>query len=392
MIVIGLMSGTSVDRLDMAVADLRLRGDTVTLRPVGHAERPWPTQLRQRLLRLLPPATTTAAEVCELDTLIGQTLAAAAQAAAVTEVAGGRADLIASHGQTVYHWIDQGQTKGTLLLGQPAWIVQATELPVISDFRARDIAAGGQGAPLASTLDALWLAGSDTDPGPRAALNLGGIANITVVGRPGEPVTAFDTGPANCLLDVTASRLTAGEQGSDLDGRLAAAGTVHADLLRRLLDGEYYRLPPPKSTGRELFSAGYLQQALHGLPDIAGPDLMATLTELTATTVAEACARVDVVEVVASGSGACNPTLLAALRRRLRQPPCPPAPTEDCPPTRKRPTSSRCSAGSAGLRFPASPPAPSDPTSPGCWGDSALATDRYAYQTQTQPRRHALWC
>jgi anhydro-N-acetylmuramic acid kinase len=201
-----------------------------------------------------------------------------------------------------------------LQLGQPAIIAEVTGLPVVSDLRARDVAAGGQGAPLASTLDALWLAGAG---GPRAALNLGGIANITVVGAAGETVLAYDTGPASCLLDIAATRLTGGTQRCDEDGRMALVGQVRNDLLTRLLAEPYYALPPPKSTGRELFNLEYVDRRLDGLPTVAGPDLMATLTELTARTVAGACLRHGVTEVVASGGGVRNPALMAALARAL---------------------------------------------------------------------------
>ncbi len=314
MIVVGLISGTSVDAIDVAAADLAWRGDTIVLRPLGFREHPWPAGLRARLLATLPPARTSAGELCALDVLAGEAFGAAARAA-VRELASGRADLIASHGQTVFHWIEAGQARGTLQIGQPACIVEATGLPVVSDLRARDIAAGGQGAPLASTLDALWLA--DPAGRRRAALNLGGIANITVVGAPGAPILAFDTGPANCLLDAAAARLTGGRQGSDTDGEMARAGQVRADLLARLRSEPYYARPAPKSTGRELFHTGYVEAMLAGLPAADGPDLMATLTELTAMTVADACRAHGVGEVVASGGGVRNPALLAALRRRL---------------------------------------------------------------------------
>ncbi len=145
--------------------------------------------------------------------------------------------LVVSPGQTVFHDVRDGRCYGTLQLGQPAWIAERTGLPVVSDLRARDVAAGGHGAPLASTLDALWLAGSG---GPRAALNLGGIANVSVVGEEGEPVRAWDTGPANCLLDVAAHRVTEGRLNHDVDGRLALAGEVRAELLAVLLEHPHF--------------------------------------------------------------------------------------------------------------------------------------------------------
>jgi anhydro-N-acetylmuramic acid kinase len=216
----------------------------------------------------------------------------------------------------VFHWVHDGVAGGTLQIGQPAWIVEATGLPVVSDVRARDIAAGGQGAPLACTLDVLWLAGPG---GPRAVLNLGGIANVTVV-RDGAALASFDIGPGNCLLDAAATQLTGGALDHDRGGRLAAEGEVRPDALRRLLDDPYYAAPPPKSTGREHFHRDYVAERLgHDAP--TGPDLLATLTELTAETVAQALAPFAPTEVVASGGGVRNPALLAALRRRLEPAP-----------------------------------------------------------------------
>lgn len=306
--ILGLISGTSIDAIDVAVADIFWRDDEIVLRPLRHAELPWPPATRERLIAALPPAEITMAEICALDVLAGEAFAEAAAAYA------GGVELIASHGQTVFHWIEDGRARGTLQIGQPACIVERTGLPVISDIRARDIAAGGQGAPLASTLDALWLA----DPAiRRAALNLGGIANVTIVGAAGAPILAFDTGPANCLMDIEAARITQGVQASDIGGRIARAGKARPDLLDRLLAEPYYARPAPKSTGRELFTTAYLAPFLTGLPEITDADRMATLVELTAATVAEACRAHGVAEVVASGGGVRNPTLMQALGRRL---------------------------------------------------------------------------
>ncbi|MDV7221227.1 anhydro-N-acetylmuramic acid kinase, partial [Streptomyces prunicolor] len=139
--VIGLMSGTSYDAIDAAAADLDLVGDSVVLEPLGMVSVPYDEELREALAAALPPAATTLAEVCRLDTLIGQAFAAAA-VRANAELCDGRAELVASHGQTVYHWVEGGAVRGTLQLGQPAWIAEATGLPVVADFRPRDIAAG----------------------------------------------------------------------------------------------------------------------------------------------------------------------------------------------------------------------------------------------------------
>ncbi|NIH81884.1 anhydro-N-acetylmuramic acid kinase [Amycolatopsis viridis] len=300
--VVGLISGTSVDGIDVAVAELDVTGDEVVLVPLGHSSLPYPDDLRRDLLAALPPAAATVEQVTRLDTRVGQAFAEAA----ATMSAG--ADLVASLGQTVFHWVEDGRARGSLQLGQPAWIAERTGLPVVADLRVRDVAAGGHGAPLASTLDALWL----RDLAPAVALNLGGIANVTVV-RP-DGVLAFDTGPANALLDLAAHDVTGGARSSDLDGAIAARGRVHPELLDRLLAEPYYAAPPPKSTGKELFHAGYLRAATAGL-DVADEDLLATLTELTAVTVARACAGATT--VIASGGGTDNPSLMRALARHL---------------------------------------------------------------------------
>ncbi|WP_116102909.1 anhydro-N-acetylmuramic acid kinase [Amycolatopsis thermalba] len=300
--VVGLISGTSVDGIDVALAELAASGDEVVLVPLGHSSLPYPDDLRRELLAALPPSETTVEQVTRLDTRVGQAFAEAASTLS------GTADLVASLGQTVFHWVENGRARGTLQLGQPAWIAERTGLPVVADLRVRDIAAGGHGAPLASTLDALWL----RDLAPAVALNIGGIANVTVV-RP-DGVAAFDTGPGNRLPDLAAHQVTRGAQNSDLDGAIAARGRIHQELLDRLLAEPYYAAPPPKSTGKELFHAGYLRAATDGL-DVRDEDLLATLTELTAVTIARACAGATT--VIVSGGGADNQSLMRALARNL---------------------------------------------------------------------------
>lgn len=306
--VIGLMSGTSYDAIDAAAADLTIDGDRLLLTPLGLITRGYDEALRDALGAALPPATTTLADVCRLDTRIGQAFAAAA-AEADRELCDGQAELVASHGQTVYHWVEDGQVHGTLQIGQPAWIAERTGLPVVADFRPRDIAAGGQGAPLVSIVDRMWLRGR---PGAPAALNLGGIANITAPDG-----TAFDTGPANALIDAAVRELTRERLAYDLDGAMGARGTVDEGLLTVLLSEPYYARPAPKTTGKELFHLPYLRTALTGYEDLAPEDVVATLTRLTARTVADSVRAVGASEVIASGGGTRNPTLMAFLRAEL---------------------------------------------------------------------------
>ncbi|OLT34255.1 hypothetical protein BJF82_14760 [Kytococcus sp. CUA-901] len=208
-------------------------------------DRAFDDALREEVLAAYPPGQVGMEQVCRLDTRLGQAFADAV-AGLGAELAGGAPDLVASHGQTLFHDVVDGQVAGTLQLGQPAWIAERTVRPVVSDLRVADVAAGGQGAPLASRWDALWLGGRGHTC---AALNLGGIANVTVVGP--QEVLAFDTGPANALVDAVVARQTAGRARYDADGAGAAAGSVDEGLLAVLLADDYYRRerrgPPARS-------------------------------------------------------------------------------------------------------------------------------------------------
>ena len=328
--VIGLMSGTSYDAIEAAAADLTLEGDTLMLRALGALSLPCPEELRGCIEAVLPPAATTVEAVCRLDTGIGQAFAEAA-VRAVGELCSGAADLVVSHGQTVHHWVEDTAVRGTLQLGQPSWIAEATGLPVVSDLRSRDVTAGGQGAPLVSIVDTLLLRAR---PGVSAALNLGGIANVTVVALGADPV-AFDTGPANALIDAAVRHFTHGARDFDEDGRGAARGRVRPALLARLLEEPYYRRPAPKTTGKELFHLAYLKEALAAQPVPEPDDVLATLTRLTAVTVADACRAHGVGELVVSGGGARNPVLMRMLGEELAGVPLLPSDTLGLPSTAK---------------------------------------------------------
>ncbi|MEU6714852.1 anhydro-N-acetylmuramic acid kinase [Nonomuraea sp. NPDC046802] len=308
--VLGMISGTSHDGIDTAVVDFSLAGDVLEGRVGFTASTPYPAELRSRLVAALPPAPTTLAEVCELDTLIGQSFAAAAADALER---GGPLDLIVSHGQTVYHWVEGAHARGTLQIGQPAWIAERTGVPVLSDVRIRDITAGGHGAPLVSLLDGMLLGGRE---GGAGVLNLGGIANMTVVR--GRELLAYDIGPANALIDAVVTSRGLNGRGFDEGGTIAASGRVSERLLEALLDEPYYRLAAPKSTGKELFHLGYVDSALArvGL-DLGDADLVATLTELTVRTVAADVLAAGVGTLVVSGGGCRNPVIMRGLREAL---------------------------------------------------------------------------
>lgn len=308
--VLGMISGTSHDGIDAALVEFDLREGVLHGTVLHTATTPYDAGLRDHLLRTLPPAELQFADVCRLDTLIGQAFADVAAAAIARS---GPVDLICSHGQTVYHWVEGQRALGTLQLGQPAWIAERTGAPVVADVRIRDIAAGGHGAPLVSHMDTLLL--SDM-PGHPAALNLGGIANITVLRGPSGPL-AYDIGPANTLIDAAVLSASEGALAFDRDGLLAAAGMVDEALLADLLREPYFRLPAPKTTGKELFNADYLRSALSRHPRLRNEDVVATVTALTAETVASEVRRQAVDSLVVSGGGCANPTLMTMLRVRL---------------------------------------------------------------------------
>jgi anhydro-N-acetylmuramic acid kinase len=337
-IVIGLMSGTSMDGIDAAVAGLELDGDVLRLTPLGHETTPYSADLAGALRAALSPRPITIEAVCRLDTAVGQEFAAAAERARQQHPG---AELVVAHGQTVFHWVEgDGHVAGTLQIGRPAWIAERCGLPVVSDLRSADVAAGGQGAPLVSLFDVLLL-GNAADV-PRAALNLGGIANLTVVPPRSAPSPnpstelgadypqgmsvirsesapiAYDAGPANALIDAAVVAVTRGAETSDAGGQRASRGTVDEALLTLLLDDFFRDQAPPKTTGKERYHHGFTEGAVDELGrDLAADDLVATLTAHAAEVAAAECRRHGVAEVIASGGGTENPVLMGALAQRI---------------------------------------------------------------------------
>ena len=311
--VLGMMSGTSLDAIDVALVDfIRDPADPSVLeaRLVHLGEEPWPEGTGDALRAALSPAPADVATWNRLHAAVGEAFAAAA---ARVLAAHGGADLIATHGQTLHHDVRADGTVGaTLQIGDASRLAAATGLPVLHDLRAADVAAGGQGAPLAPLLDQLLLGHEE----PTAALNIGGIANLTLVG--GEEFVAGDTGPGNALLDAAVHAATGAP--ADHDAALARQGAVDPAALARLLDAEpFYSRPLPRSTGREHFDAGYVRRVLgdEALAALPLPDLLATLVELTAVTIARAVAPLGARRVVASGGGIRNPLLRARLGAHL---------------------------------------------------------------------------
>lgn len=313
MIVIGLISGTSADGTDVAVVEIEGAPPDLHWRLLHAQTVPHPEELRAAVLRAINPLTGTVDLLCALNVQLAEQFAAAALAGMVA--AGLRPEevhLIGSHGQTVWHAPDLG---ATLQLGEAAVLAERTGIPVISNFRARDMAAGGQGAPLVAYVDVLLL----THPNRvRAAQNIGGIGNVTFLPPANQPdVTAFafDTGPGNVLIDLTTALATDGRQQYDADGALAAQGMVDQGLLEWLLAVPYLAKRPPKTTGRELFTAEFAGQIWQrGLAaGLDGADVVATVTMFTAQSIAQAYRDflpLPPIEVVVSGGGGLNHTLL----------------------------------------------------------------------------------
>jgi len=324
---IGLMSGTSADGIDAALVDIRGTDAGVDVRLVDFVFTPYPPDLRHKILDLCDAGRSGADEVCRMHAVLGEWFARAAlsvcrkSGTALCEV-----DFIGSHGQTVHHLPDPvalfGTTvRATLQVGDPSVIAERTGVTTVADFRARDVAAGGQGAPLVPMVDYLLFR---SDRMGRVLLNIGGIANVTVLpaGCSAQEVFAFDTGPGNMVIDALVGRVTGDAQHYDKGGALAGAGRVSPDLLARLMQHPFLGLPPPKSTGRETFGKAFVEEILEDRRTLLDADLVRTATVYTACSIADALERYvrpacPIEEVVVSGGGVENPLLMAALQDAL---------------------------------------------------------------------------
>jgi anhydro-N-acetylmuramic acid kinase len=329
MLVIGLMSGTSADAVDAALVDWPDPPNVAPWQLVAFRETPLPDELRRRIHRLAAaevPGPECLEELVALDILLAERFAEATldllheSGVPASEVAA-----IASHGQTVAH---HPELRGSLQIGCPSVIAERTGIRVVADFRARDLAVGGEGAPLAPFFHAAVFSAPGEN---RGVLNLGGIANLTFLPASGraDRVIAFDVGPANALIDSVVELLTNGDERMDRDGERARRGRLDADLLAALLDDDYLRRPPPKSTGRERYGSAEARALVEawrnersGQPE---DDLIATLVELTCESVAQSCrehlglsgrdAPLD--RLLVGGGGAANPAMMDGLARSL---------------------------------------------------------------------------
>ena len=314
-LVIGLLSGTSADGTDAALCEIFGAGEETRIVMRSFVSTPFSRQLRERIFAL---SDATAMELCDLDVLLGEAFAEAARDAAVAAgVPLTAVHLIGSHGQTaIHHPRSAGKLGATMQIGEAAVIAERTGLPVISDFRVRDVAAGGEGAPLVPLVDYLLC----RKPGVRRALqNIGGIANVTLVGDTRASVIAFDNGPGNMALDAVARAASGGLEPFDQDGARAARGQIDVELLAELHQHPYLSHPLPKSTGRELFGKDFAFPLLDRYQQRLD-DLLATLTRFTAEAIARSYRELlpaPPQEVYVSGGGAQNGTLMRHLAQLL---------------------------------------------------------------------------
>jgi len=334
-VIVGLMSGTSTDAIDAVL--VRITGSArqrAKITIVRFASFPFPRDIRRRINTLFDKRKAHIEEICHLDFVLGELFAAAAnrliKEAGMTN---DQVDLVATAGQTIWYrprphaepaddveWIDAPiSTRSVLAIGQPAVIAERTGILTIGDLRARDIAAGGLGAPLVPYFD--WAQLRDLKRA-RCMQNIGGIANVTYVPPKAKlsDVVAFDTGPGNMVIDALVYHFSHRRETFDRDGVRAARGQVDERVLAWCMSDPYFQLRPPKASGRERFGRQFARRMLQQFPKIAGDDLIATATAFTAESIASAYSdfigrRVD--EVILAGGGARNPTLVRMLRERL---------------------------------------------------------------------------
>jgi anhydro-N-acetylmuramic acid kinase len=330
MLVLGMMSGTSADGIDVSLARISGGPPNLSTQLLGHTSREFPPALRKEILRVAEQHAITAGGLSQLNFRLGELFADAALAACRKfRVSPKRISLIGSHGQTIFH---QGRpipffgaaTASTLQIGEPSVIAARTGITTVGDFRPADIALGGQGAPLVPYADYLLYRHPKLG---RISLNLGGIANITVLPRACTPqqVFAFDTGPANMVIDALVSYFSRGRLRFDKNAALAMRGRSLPALLDELMRDPYLRLAPPKSTGREYYGQSYLKKILTlGRRRRAKPnDLIRAATVFTALSVVDALNRfvlpkTKIHQLIVSGGGAHNPLILAQLSASLR--------------------------------------------------------------------------
>lgn len=324
MFVIGLMSGTSADAIDAALVDISGEPPQLQARTLKAITYPYPDGFQSRILDACLPAKSHVDTLCQLNFDMGELFAKAAlQVIADAGLTPDDIDLIGSHGQTVWHMVQpSGEATATLQITEASVIAERTGITTIANFRPRDIAAGGQGAPLTGYVDWILLRHPTVW---RAIQNIGGIGNVTFLPPLSDTKSvpmAFDTGPGNALIDAAVTLITDGAQAFDKDGALAAQGRIDEEWLQDMAAHPYYAIKPPKTTGRELFGAP-MAEALVNDGRARGMDdnsIVATITALTAASIADAYSRYGPAapkEVILGGGGARNPIIMSFLQTLL---------------------------------------------------------------------------
>jgi len=324
---VGLISGTSMDGIDAALVRISGPAPQPRVRLRAFVTHPYPIPVRRKILRMAAGEVATAGEISQLNFLLGELFAeAAGRACRAARVSSARLAVIGSHGQTIYH---QGEPKGeagrrvrsTLQIAEPAVIAERTGTAVVADFRTADMAVGGQGAPLVPLVDYLLL--RDARRGT-VALNIGGIANITVIPAAAQPeqVYGFDTGPGNMIMDGLVRHLTKGEKTYDAGGRWAARGRMIEPLLAEMLQLPFFAEQPPKSAGREQFGEHFIKRFILKRRRARPEDLLRTATELTARSITDTLNRfvlgkISIHRLIVSGGGAHNHLLASRLSELL---------------------------------------------------------------------------
>ncbi|MEH7113808.1 anhydro-N-acetylmuramic acid kinase [Neobacillus niacini] len=324
--VVGLMSGTSLDGIDAALVSIKEENEKFDIKLISFSTLPFSGVMKEKILELCNPERARIEDISSMNMLLGEQFADAAKKVVdEAKMSMDQIDMISSHGQTIFHQPEEVEIAGhsitsTLQIGDIAVIAERTGVMTIGDFRTRDMAAGGQGAPLVPYADYLLLGNPAFG---RVLVNIGGIANITVLpaGCDEHGVLAFDTGPGNMLIDAFTELATEGKQSFDKNGEIAARGKVNEGWLKELLAHPYYQLEPPKSTGRELFGHDYAKRLWEESSHLTVEDRIATITELTARTLANGITHYiekgKIEEVLISGGGWHNKTLLKSLRTSL---------------------------------------------------------------------------
>ncbi len=312
MIIAGLMSGTSADGVDVVLVEESNGNFTL----ISHHFHPYNNTLREMIFHAMNVDKSNVSLICQLNFLLGEEFARAVEE--IVEKTGLKPELIVSHGQTIFHIPRPEPSKGwnvksTLQIGEASVIAEKIGVPVVSDFRVRDVAAGGEGAPLVPFADYILF----KDYGKSVSIhNIGGISNLTYIPRNAckEDVIAFDTGPGNVLIDMLAKRFFGIEY--DRNGEIAARGKIHFDVVEKLLKHPYFSAPPPKSTGREFFNEEFLK----GI-ELAPEDFIATVTFFTAKTIEIAYRKFvmphGLEEILVAGGGAYNRTLMGWIKELL---------------------------------------------------------------------------